>query len=250
MERSGDKADEEQFPLGFWTMSFTERFTQIRDRIDIAARDAGRDAASIRVLPVSKSFPAETVAEAWSALQHTGCDTFAENRVQEAAEKAAVVDGPRWAVIGPLQTNKTGQLVTFASEFHALDRPKVAGVLQRKLEEANRTLDVFIQVNSSSEPQKSGFTIEGAREFATELGPDGPYPRLVPRGFMTIAMRSADPQAIRGCFARTRALRDSVADGTFLAELSMGMSADFELAIAEGATTIRVGRGIFGDRPA
>lgn len=231
-------------------MSFTERFTQIRDRVDAAARDAGRDPSDIRVLPVSKTFPVETVATAWSELQAIGCDTFAENRVQEASEKASLLDGPRWAIIGPLQTNKAGQLAAFASEFHALDRPKVAAALQRKLEEVDRTLEVFIQVNSSEEPQKSGFTIDQARDFAAELGPDGPYPRLIPRGFMTMAMLSDDEAAIRGCFARTRALRDEVADGDFLSELSMGMSGDFELAIAEGATTIRVGQAIFGERPA
>lgn len=250
MERSGDKADEEQFPLGFWTMSFTERFTQIRDRVDAAAREAGRDPSDVRILPVSKTFPAATVAGAWSELQDFGCDTFAENRVQEASEKASLLDGPRWAIIGPLQTNKASQLVAFASEFHALDRPKVAGALQRKLEEADRTLEVFIQVNSSDEPQKAGFTIDEAREFAAELGPEGPYPRLIPRGFMTMAMLSTDDDAIRRCFSRTRALRDEVADGDFLSELSMGMSGDFELAIAEGATTIRVGQAIFGERPA
>lgn len=230
-------------------MSFSENHAQIRDRVDAAARDAGRDPAEIRILPVTKTFPAETVAEAWAELRDAGCDTFAENRVQEAAGKAAEVDGPRWAVIGPLQTNKAGQLVEFASEFHALDRPKVAAALQRRLEEADRTLEVFVQVNSSDEPQKSGFSIDEAREFVADLGPDGPYPRLIPRGFMTMAMLSDDTEAVRGCFARTRALRDEVADGSVLAELSMGMSGDFELAVAEGATTVRVGQAIFGSRP-
>ncbi|MFD8880366.1 YggS family pyridoxal phosphate enzyme [Corynebacterium xerosis] len=276
----------------------TARHDAIRARIDDAARAAGRDPAEIRLLPVSKTVPAEAVLADWPALREAGCLTLAENRIQEASAKAeffaaaaaagdgaaadspAVAPLPRWAVIGPLQTNKAGQLAAFADEFQALDRPKVAAALQRRLsnggasgngggngsgngsdgDAANvgRTLDVLIQVNTSNEPQKAGIAPSEVAAFVEQFGPDGPYPNLRLRGFMTMAM-IADPSSpdgdadVRRCFADLRELRDGLApnvpDGVTLDELSMGMSGDFELAIAEGATTVRVGRAIFGERP-
>lgn len=273
----------------------TARHDAIRARIDDAARAAGRDPSEIRLLPVSKTVPAAAVLADWPALRDAGCLTLAENRVQEAAAKAAffsdaaggdsagaagvtgaagaaapaIAPMPRWAVIGPLQTNKAGQLAAFADEFQALDRPKVAAALQRRLaggtggtgaanDITGRTLDVLIQVNTSREPQKAGVAPDDAEAFVADFGPDGPYPNLRLRGFMTMAM-IADPSSpdgdedVRRCFAALRELRDRLApnapDGVTLDELSMGMSGDFELAIAEGATTVRVGRAIFGERP-
>lgn len=268
----------------------TARHDAIRARIDDAARAAGRDPAEIRLLPVSKTVPADAVLADWPALREAGCLTLAENRIQEASAKAeffaaaaaagdgaaadspAVAPLPRWAVIGPLQTNKAGQLAAFADEFQALDRPKVAAALQRRLSDGGasgngngsdatnvgRTLDVLIQVNTSNEPQKAGIAPSEVAAFVEQFGPDGPYPNLHLRGFMTMAM-IADPSSpdgdadVRRCFADLRELRDGLApnvpDGVTLEELSMGMSGDFELAIAEGATTVRVGRAIFGERP-
>ncbi|MDK8767745.1 YggS family pyridoxal phosphate enzyme [Corynebacterium freneyi] len=270
----------------------TARHDAIRARIDDAARAAGRDPAEIRLLPVSKTVPAAAVLADWPSLRDAGCLTLAENRVQEAAAKAAyfsdaagaasagaadssptaITPLPRWAVIGPLQTNKAGQLAAFADEFQALDRPKVAAALQRRLAggtnatgdpgsttgDTGRILDVLIQVNTSHEPQKAGIAPDDAEAFVADFGPDGPYPNLRLRGFMTMAM-IADPSSpdgdedVRRCFATLRKLRDRLApnapDGVTLDELSMGMSGDFELAIAEGATTVRVGRAIFGERP-
>src|SRR5699024_4672438 len=117
------------------------RYLAIRDRGDEPARAAGRDPGEVRLLPVSKTVPAERLRREWPGLRDAGCVTLAENRVQEAAAKAGEVPGPRWAVIGPLQTNKAGQLATFADEFQALDRPKVAAALQRRLADARRTPD-------------------------------------------------------------------------------------------------------------
>lgn len=233
--------------------SAVARYLAVLERVADAARAAGRDPAEVRLLPVSKTVPAERIAREWPGLRDAGCLTLAENRVQEAAAKAAEVPGPRWAVIGPLQTNKAGQLAAFADEFQALDRPKVAAALQRRLAAEGRTLDVLVQVNTSGEPQKGGVAPEDAAAFVADFGADGPYPNLRLRGFMTMAMLSDDRAAVRGCFSRLRELRDRIAadapDGVDLGELSMGMSGDFEEAIAEGSTTVRVGRAIFGERP-
>ena len=168
----------------------------------------------------------------------------------EAFREAFGDKAPHMAIIGPLQTNKAGHLVSCADEFQALDRPKVAGALQRRLADSERTLDVLIQVNASREPQKSGLAPSHAAEFVRMFGPDGEYPNLRLRGFMTIAAQN-DPN-VRETFAELRELRDSLLgdlrDGVSLNELSMGMSGDYREAIAEGATTVRVGRAIFGER--
>ena len=246
-----------------------ERYLGVRAAIADACRRAGRDPQEVRLLPVSKTVPVPALVESWPSLYAAGCRSLAENRVQEAAAKAeafaqafgpvatGVAPGetaaPRVAVIGALQTNKAGQLVAAAQEFQALDRPKVAAALQRRLAERGAgMLDVLLQVNMSREPQKSGVAPEQAEEFVAQFGAEGPYPLLRLRGLMTIAAQG-DPQ-VRETFAELRQLRDALAinapEGVSLTELSMGMSGDYLEAIAEGATTVRVGRAIFGQRPA
>lgn len=249
-----------------------ERYLKVRSDIDDACRRAGRRPEEVRLLPVSKTVPADALIDDWPALHAAGCRTLGENRVQEAEGKAAAFQdafgastdapattgttatAPRIAIIGPLQTNKAGHLVGCADEFQALDRPKVAAALQRRLETlespAESTLDVLIQVNVSREQQKSGLAPQHAAEFVRMFGEGGEYPNLRLRGFMTIAA-AGDPR-VRDTFAELRELRDSLLgdlpDGVSLEELSMGMSGDYLEAIAEGATTVRVGRAIFGER--
>lgn len=179
--------------------------------------------------------------------------TFGENRVQEVQQKAAALaDLPdlRWAVIGPLQTNKAKAVAELAAEFHALDTDKVAAVLDRRLEAAGRTLDVLIQVNSSGEATKSGLAPGRVEAFAETLGA---YPNLRVRGLMTLAVQSTDRAEVAACFALTADLRDQLGANSTLPgsydELSMGMSGDFDLAIAYGSTCVRVGTAIFGARP-
>ena len=219
----------------------------VRERILEACRRAGRDPDSVRLLPVSKTHGHELIEEAYAA----GARTFGENRVQEAkgkAEQFADRADLSWALIGHLQTNKAKDVVTFAEEFHALDSIKVARALDRHLQDLGRTLDVFIQVNSSAEPQKFGLAPAEVEQFAHDLVPLG---TLRVRGLMTLAVFSEDEQAVRRCFQRMvdlqRLLRGSNAPGSY-EELSMGMSGDFELAIEYGATTVRVGEAIFGTR--
>ena len=218
----------------------------VRARIDAACRRCGRDPAEVRLLPVSKTVPAESLR---AACDGGGIDLLGENRVQEAWQKwQALHDLPqlRWAIIGHLQTNKARYVARFAAEFQALDQLSVAEALDRRLQQEGRSLDVFIQINTSDEPHKYGIAPEEAERFLKALPA---YSALKPRGLMTLALFSSDEAAVRKCFIRLRETRDRLQQQRpELAELSMGMSGDFELAIAEGATTVRVGQAIFGAR--
>lgn len=227
---------------------FAANIAEIRARIDAAATAAGRDPAEVRLLPVSKTVPEERLTLAIEA----GATTLGENKVQEAKRKAeALADlEVSWAVIGHLQTNKAKDVVAFADEFHALDRLKLAEVLERRLAAANRTLKVYVQVNTSGEESKFGLHPDAALPFLRDIRD---FEHLRVQGLMTLAMFTSDTDKVRNCFRLLRSLRDQaqqeepalVGPGG----LSMGMSGDFELAIAEGATVVRVGQAIFGARP-
>lgn len=222
------------------------RIADVRQRIEAACDRAGRDPREVRLLPVSKTHSPEAVLEAFKA----GCTRFGENKVQEAAAKSAAladVAGLEWAVIGHLQTNKARQMVTFASEFQALDSVRLARELQKRLETADRTLDVLVQVNSSGEASKFGLQPDEVPSFARELAA---FDRLAVRGLMTLAIFSSDRDAVAACFERMTDVqtRLKAEHGGGWDELSMGMSGDFELAIEHGATCVRVGTAIFGTR--
>jgi pyridoxal phosphate enzyme (YggS family) len=220
----------------------------VHARIARACLRVGRDPASVRLLPVSKTVDEARLRLAWQA----GCHELGENKVQEAqgkAEALADLPGLRWSVIGHLQTNKARNVARFASEFQALDSLRVAQALDQRLELEQRTLDVFVQVNTSGEASKYGLDPLEVPDFIQRLPA---FPRLRVRGLMTLALFSADPEQVRPCFVRLRELRDrlrpSLPPGLQLDALSMGMSGDFEIAIEEGATVIRVGQAIFGAR--
>jgi pyridoxal phosphate enzyme (YggS family) len=229
--------------------SVAENLAAVEARIKSACTRVGRDPSEVRLLPVSKAQSMELIAEAYEA----GVRLLGENRVQEAAEKARhFADHPdlRWAIIGHLQTNKARQVAAMASEFHALSNVKEAAVLDQALDDRGRSLDVFLQVNSSGEPQKHGLPPDEVEPFAIALKAFG---TLRVRGLMTLAVLSDDQREIRACFERMRdlqrRLRASEAVAGSYDELSMGMSGDLELAIEYGATTVRVGQAIFGPRP-
>ncbi|QGN31851.1 YggS family pyridoxal phosphate-dependent enzyme [Microlunatus sp. Gsoil 973] len=230
-------------------MSVAENLARVRAAIDAACDRADRDPSGVRLLPVSKTVGTDKIIEAYRA----GMRIFGENKVQEAASKAAeLADRPdlQWAMIGHLQRNKAREVAAFAAEFHALDSRRLAEALQSRLEQADRTLDVFIEVNSSGEPSKFGLPPEEVVDLAAALGE---LDRLRPRGLMTIAANSPDRGVVEACFVRMTELRRRLQDdprviGSYH-ELSMGMSGDFELAIAHGATTVRIGTAIFGARP-
>lgn len=216
-------------------------------RVAAAAVAAGRDPADVRLLPVSKTVLDQRIE--W--LAEAGATLVGENKVQEARTKADrfAALGLGWAMIGHLQTNKVGQLLAAGvTELHSLDNHRVAEALDRRLQAEGRGLDVFVQVNSSGEAAKSGLDPDEVVAFARSLAA---YPSLRVRGLMTLAVFSSDRAPVVACFERMVALQDRLrqdVDADGFAELSMGMSGDFELAIAHGATTVRVGEGIFGPR--
>jgi PLP dependent protein len=224
-----------------------DNLSRVRTRIEAACSRAGRDPDSVRLMAVSKTHRPEQVEEAYAA----GVRLFGENRVQEAAEKAEQVTGHPdliWAMIGHLQSNKARVVAGFAREFHALDSSNVAEALNRRLHDIGRTLDVFVQVNSSDEPHKHGLRPDEVEAFSYEIAR---FSTLRVRGLMTLAVLSADRAAVVSCFERMRRLQQALieagAPGSY-EELSMGMSGDFELAIEYGATTVRLGTAVFGPR--
>lgn len=224
---------------------FRANLAGVEARITAACARAGRARDSVRLLPITKTVPAPVLRLAHAA----GITRFGENKIQEAmAKHAALADLPiDWCIVGHLQTNKVRYLTRFACEFHALDSLRLAEALDRRLALDGREMDVYVQVNTSGEASKFGLAPADLIPFVRRLGD---FPRLRPRGLMTLALFSADMARVRPCFARLRALRDEVAaDHPGLTGLSMGMSGDFEAAIEEGATVVRVGTGIFGARP-
>ena len=233
------------YPQATTAAEITANLASIQARIHAACAACGRDPAEVRLLPVSKTVPAERLHFAYDA----GIRLLGENKVQEAYDKwqaLSALSGLQWAVIGHLQSNKVKYVARFAAEFQALDSLDIAAALDRRLQQEGRSLDVFIQINTSDEPQKYGMTPDAADAFIRALPA---YSALRPRGLMTLALFSDDHEAVRRCFIRLRELRDRLQQqNPAVAELSMGMSGDFELAIAEGATTVRVGQAIFGAR--
>ncbi|MEZ0384876.1 YggS family pyridoxal phosphate-dependent enzyme [Mycobacterium sp. pW045] len=225
--------------------SLRSRWERLRERVDDACRDAGRDPSDVEVLPVSKTFGPELIREAVGL----GLQRFGENKVQEIRDKYdPLADcGIDWVMIGHLQTNKAGMVARLASELQSLDRPRLAAALDRRLRAADRAIDVLVQVKTSEEPSKYGLDPAQLLPFLDELAD---YPTLRVRGLMTLAINTPDPEEVRGCFRRLRELRDAAAGrGHELPRLSMGMSGDFPLAIAEGATEVRIGTALFGARP-
>lgn len=225
--------------------AFAANLKAVQERIAAACRRCGRIPGDVRLLPVTKTVPAQILRLAHAA----GIADFGENKLQEARDKHDVLgDLPiRWSIIGHLQTNKVKYLVRFASEFHALDSFRLAEELNRRLDAQGRDLDVFVQVNTSGEASKYGLHPDDLMPFVARLSD---YPRLKPRGLMTLAIFSADAGRVRSCFRLLRDLRErAVAVHSDLTRLSMGMSGDFEIAIEEGADVVRVGQAIFGPRP-
>ena len=244
---TGANSSSDEFPTAETVEDFRRHLAAVRARIAEAAQRVGRDPTEIRLLPVSKTVPEDRLRVAVAA----GLHQLGENRVQEATRKYHAMSDldVEWSIIGNLQTNKARDVAAYAAEFQALDRLRVAEVLHRRLEAAGRTLPVFVQVNTSNEPQKYGIQPDEVRDFLTALQE---FPTLEVQGLMTLAIFSTDAHRVRECFILLRILRDQIqADAPELigpGELSMGMSGDYEIAVEEGSTVVRVGQAIFGAR--
>lgn len=224
--------------------SIAANLQAVRERIAAACAGAGRGPDSVRLLAVSKTWPAAAVREAASAGQRA----FGENYVQEGVDKAAALAdlGIEWHFIGPLQSNKTRPVAEIFDWMHSLDRLKLAERLSAQRPPDRPPLQVCLQVNVSGEASKGGCAPEEAPALARAVAA---LPGLRLRGLMAIPEPSDDAALLRARFAGLRGLRDRInAGGLALDTLSMGMSHDLEAAIMEGATIVRVGTAIFGER--
>jgi pyridoxal phosphate enzyme (YggS family) len=218
----------------------------VKNDIAAAAQQAGREASAVSLLAVSKTVSAERVREAFQAGQHA----FGENYVQEGLDKIAALDdlrsGIQWHFIGPLQSNKTRPVAEQFDWVHAIDRLKIAERLSAQRPAGMAPLQVCIQVNISDEATKSGVPPKDVLALAQAVAA---LPNLQLRGLMAIPAPAEDPAAQRQPFAALRELLDQLRQaGLQVDTLSMGMSADMDAAIAEGATLVRIGTAIFGAR--
>lgn len=238
-----------RYPEATTVEDFQHNLASVQARIEAACHRSNRDPVAVRLLPVSKTKPEVSLRLAYAA----GCRMLGENKVQEAYRKweaMQVLDDLHWSIIGHLQTNKAKLVARFASEFQALDSLRLAEALDRRLQIEGRSLDVFVQVNTSREPSKYGLAPEDVPTFVQALSA---FTALRVRGLMTLALFSSEAERVRECFVLLRTLRDQLRQSApvniGLDELSMGMSGDFEIAIEEGATVVRIGQAIFGARP-
>ena len=221
-----------------------ERYARVLDRIDAACAAAGRPRESVRLIAVSKLHPAASLAEVAAA----GQIDFGENYVQEFADKVAELADLdlEWHFIGPLQSNKTRPVAEAAHWVHTLDRLKIAERLSAQRPADLPPLNVCVQVNVSGETSKHGVNLADVPALARAVAA---LPRLRLRGLMTIPEASPDLDLLASRFASLRQCLAALnAEGLALDTLSMGMSADMDLALAEGATLVRVGTAIFGER--
>jgi pyridoxal phosphate enzyme (YggS family) len=228
-------------------VSIADRLTAIRERIAAAARSAGREPSSVRLVAVSKTFPIEAVREAWNAGQRE----FGENRVQEALQKIGVAaDLPiQWHLLGHLQTNKARKAAPAFAMIQSVDSVELLQKLDSSAAETGTTPNLLVQVDLAQEATKFGAPPDEARRI---LDAAAVCRAARVRGLMTLPPVPDIPEDARPWFRQLRELRDRWRDegvpASMLEELSMGMSGDFEVAVQEGATIVRVGTAIFGSR--
>ncbi|MFO7915639.1 MAG: YggS family pyridoxal phosphate-dependent enzyme [Candidatus Krumholzibacteriales bacterium] len=227
-------------------MSLTENLKAVRERIAAAAERAGRDPSEVRIVAITKTHPPGTVDEAVSA----GLSDVGENKVQEFLEKSEKVAADcRWHLVGHLQRNKVKKIIGRFELIHSLDSIRLARELNGRSLREEIVTDVLVQVNTSGEDSKYGIEPDEAVRFCGEAAQ---MEGVRIRGLMTMAPWVDDPQVLRNSFSALRLLRDEIAErgirGVSMEHLSMGMSDDFEYAVEEGATLLRLGRVLFGPR--
>lgn len=224
-----------------------DNIKQIRDRITRRCQSSGRDPSDITLLAVSKTFPAQKVAEA----VHQGVRDIGENYVQELLHKRSSLndDSIRWHFIGHLQSNKVRQIIDWIHLIHAVDTEGLAVEIDRRAKRANRTADILLEVNTTGEDSKFGLQPDGTVAFVKQLTS---LQNIRVSGLMTIGPFLPDPEGSRPMFRQLRELRDEISrlhqPNVAMKHLSMGMTGDFEVAIDEGATILRIGTAIFGSR--
>ena len=234
--------------------------TNVQERIANAALRAGREPSDVTLIAIAKTFPAEAVIAAYEA----GVRHFGENRAKEGAVKisdvVSTISGPRpkWHMVGHIQSRKAQAVVSHFDYVHSVSRPKIARRLSRYAQEARQTLPALLQCNVSGEETKYGFDLRGWENdkaqrdaFFATVDDILALPGLAVRGLMTMAPFVDDPETVRPVFASLRGLfdvlRERYPSGDWR-HLSMGMTDDFQVAIEEGATMVRIGRAIFGQR--
>jgi len=224
-------------------LTIAQRWAAVTQRARAAAVRASRDASEVTVIAVAKTFPADAVAEAIEA----GAVDIGENRAQELRDKMTVLgDRARWHFVGPLQTNKVRTVAGRVSLVHSVDRFGLAEAIARRARAVGADQDVLIEVNLAAEPTKAGVAPPRAATFAEEVAS---LEGIRVRGLMAIPPAGPDPEQTRSYFKELAALRDHLVERVPSATgLSMGMTRDFEVAIEEGATWVRVGEAIFGPR--
>lgn len=231
-------------------MSIKENLDVIRNRISEAEKKSGRKSGSVTLMAVSKFHPSEAVIEAFNAGQLL----FGENRVQEASLKFSplIEAHPEINVhmIGQLQSNKVKKALEYASCIQSVDRIDLLREIEKQCAKTDRRIKVLFEVHTGEE-SKSGFTSEADLLEAIEKCAEGAFPHIIPEGFMTMAPFTDDEKLVRKSFITLRNLSEKIRPqfpSLSLTELSMGMSGDFEIAIEEGSTLVRVGTAIFGER--
>ena len=223
-----------------------EILAEVRSRIDAACARSGRSVDDVEIIAVTKTHGAEVVKEAWDA----GLSIVGENKVQEAAwKKPASVTGPMWHLIGHLQSNKVRHALELFDFIHSVDSAKLADRINFIADSIGASPHVLLEVNVSGEKSKSGMRPEDVRPTLEHIAAE--CPRVTVEGLMTMAPFSENPEDARPYFRRLRELRDGLQDllGIGLPRLSMGMSGDYEVAVEEGATWVRLGTVLFGERP-
>jgi len=223
-----------------------EILSEVRGRIEAACARAGRSVDEVEIVAVTKTHGAEVVKEAWDA----GLRIVGENKVQEAAwKKPASVTGPMWHLIGHLQSNKVRHALELFDFIHSVDSAKLADRIDFIADSIGASPHVLLEVNVSGEKSKSGMRPEDVRPTLEHIAAE--CPRITVEGLMTMAPFSENPEDARPYFRRLRELRDGLQDslGVGLPRLSMGMSGDYEVAVEEGATWVRLGTVLFGERP-
>ena len=219
---------------------------EVKSRIAAACKRVGRDPGEVEIIAVTKTHGAEVVKEAWDA----GLRIVGENKVQEAAwKKSASVTGPMWHLIGHLQSNKVRKALELFDFFHSVDSAALADRMNAIAQDMGASPHILLEVNVSGEKSKSGMKPEEVRDVLAHIAQE--CPRLTVEGLMTIAPFSENPEDARPYFRKLRELRDELEKelGVGLPRLSMGMSGDYEVAVEEGATWVRLGTVLFGERP-